>query len=143
MHILSSEALIASPLRRSLLAILFTVFLVLPAAAMAGAAQAFPTPTPPVLSASPLSGFQLHQGPALWAALQEGDALDLEFDTEAAQVAVRWGQFVIGYMPSGSAAALQRHLARGERLRARIFRLQDVSDPARRILVRVELAGRL
>lgn len=141
MDILSPETLIASPLRRSLLAVLFTVFLVLPAAAMAGAAQAFPTPTPPVLSASPLSGFNLHQGPALWHALHEGDALTLDSRSDPGQVAVWWGQFVIGYVRSDEATELQRRLSRGQRLRARIFRLRDVSDPARRVLVRVELAG--
>lgn len=134
------ETFLASPIRRSLLAILFTVFLVLPAAAMAGAAQAIPTPTPPVLPDSPLTGFQLHQGPAIWYALQEGDALWLQPEDDSGRVAVWWGQFVLGYLPSAGAEGLQRRLTRGEPLHARILQLRDVADPAQRILVRVELS---
>lgn len=131
---------LGNPLMRLLLAVLFTVFLVLPAAAMAGAPRATPTPTPPVVPASPLTGFQRHQGPALWHALREGDALWLEAEQDSGELAVWWGQFVLGYVPAADAARLQRRLARGEPLQARILRLQDVADPAQRILVRVELS---
>ena len=90
---------------------------------------------------SPLAGFRFHAGPQVWEALRVGDALDLSREPDNTHdpgaVGVWWRGHKLGYVPRRENAAIAWGLDRGERLSARISRLEWHRNPARRVTFEV------
>jgi len=90
-----------------------------------------------LVQSSPLAGFRYHGAAELWPALRVGDALELEREADnphdAGAVSVSWRGRKLGYVPRRENAAIAWALDRGERLRARISRLAEHPNPARRL----------
>ena len=90
-----------------------------------------------LVQSSPLAGFRYYDAAALWPQLKAGDALQLDhepgnaFDRNA--VSVSWRGRKLGYVPRRENAAIAWALDRGERLHARISRIREHPNPARRI----------
>ena len=90
-----------------------------------------------LVQSSALAGFRYHAAALVWRELRVGDALELArepdnpYDPNA--VAVSWRGQKLGYVPRRANAALAWGLDRGEELRARISRLREHPNPARRI----------
>jgi hypothetical protein len=90
-----------------------------------------------LVQSSPLAGFRYGEGAALWPMLRHGDALQLvrepdnPFDANA--VRVEWRGHKLGYVPRRDNAALAWGMDRGMRLHARVSRLAEHRNPARRI----------
>ena len=90
-----------------------------------------------LVQSSPLAGFRYGEGAELWPLLQPGDRLELvrepdnPHDTNA--VRVEWRGRKLGYVPRRQNAALAWGLERGTLLRARVSRLVEHPNPARRI----------
>jgi len=112
------------------------------------AVAAFPAGSQPpgvevrmLLQSSPLAGFQYHEGGALWAQMKVGDALTLNREPQNAHdrnaVRVEWQGHMLGYVPRADNAAVARLLDRGNRLEARIVRLQESRNPWERVLFEV------
>ena len=102
--------------------------------ALAAAAQ----PSVRVLvQSSPLAGYRYAEAAALWPSLSVGDELalvrepDNAFDPNA--VRVEWRGRKLGYVPRRANAALAWGIDGGSALRARISRLAEHPNPARRI----------
>ena len=94
-----------------------------------------------LLQSSPLAGFQYHEGGTLWAQMKVGDALVLNREPQNAHdrnaVRVEWQGRMLGYVPRADNAAVARLLDRGNRLEARIVRLQESRNPWERVLFEV------
>jgi len=90
-----------------------------------------------LVQSSPLAGFRYGEGEALWPHLREGDALELVREPQnphdANAVRVDWQGRKLGYVPRRENAAVAWGLARGAPLRARVSRLAEHPNPARRI----------
>jgi HIRAN domain len=90
-----------------------------------------------LVQSSPLAGFRHHAAALVWAELRVGDALELVREPDnphdANAVSVAWRGHKLGYVPRRENAALAWGLDRGESLRARISRLAQHPNPARRI----------
>lgn len=90
-----------------------------------------------LVQSSPLAGFRYGEGAALWPQLQPGDPLELvrEPDNPHDPNAVRvdWRGRKLGYVPRRDNAAVAWGLDRGAPLRARVVRLAEHPNPARRI----------
>jgi hypothetical protein len=90
-----------------------------------------------VVQDSPLAGFRYGEGAAVWRELRQGDALELvrEHDNphDANAVRVEWRGRKLGYVPRRENAAVAWGLDRGAPLRARVSRLAEHPNPARRI----------
>ena len=90
-----------------------------------------------LVQSSPLAGFRYHAAASVWRELRVGDALELAREPENPYdpnaVAVSWRGQKLGYVPRRANAALAWGLDRGEELRARISRLREHPNPARRI----------
>ena len=86
---------------------------------------------------SPLAGFRHAEAAQAMPLMQPGDALELvreqdnPYDPNA--VRVQWRGRTLGYVSRRQTAALAWGLDRGTPLRARISRLEDHPNPARRI----------
>ena len=104
--------------------------------AHAGWAQQNPT-VRLLVQSSPLAGFRYHAAAEVWEALRVGDRLELvreadnQFDRNA--ISLAWRGRKLGYVPRRENAALAWGMDRGERLSARISRLNSHPNPARRI----------
>lgn len=113
------------------------IFLAVLALVVAGFAQADGSATRILVQNSPLAGFQFHEGKQLWKELKVGDALTLvrEPDNPHDPRAVRvdWNGHVLGYVPRAENEAVARQLDRGNRLEARIVRLNKSRDPWKRV----------
>lgn len=113
------------------------IFLAVLALVVAGFAQADGSATRILVQNSPLAGFQFHEGRQLWKELKVGDALTLvrEPDNPHDPRAVRvdWNGHVLGYVPRAENEAVARQLDRGNRLEARIVRLNKSRDPWKRV----------
>jgi hypothetical protein len=97
-----------------------------------------PAPSARVLvQSSALAGFRYHAAAELWPALVVGDALELERERanphDPNAVSLSWRGRKLGYVPRRENAALAWALDRGQPLRARISRLTQHPNPARRI----------
>ncbi len=110
------------------------------------AARTTPDPTPPspgplLLQASPLAGFQYHQGPQLWPYLSPGDALTLVREPnnpyDPGAVRIDWQDHQLGYLPRVDNTAVSQLLDRGHTLTARINALREALDPWQRITLEV------
>jgi hypothetical protein len=90
-----------------------------------------------LVQSSPLAGFRYGEGVELWPQLREGDALDLvreagnAYDPNA--VRVEWRGRKLGYVPQRDNAAVAWGLERGTPLRARVSRLVEHPNRARRV----------
>ena len=94
-----------------------------------------------LIQASPVAGFQHHQGAEVWPQLRQGMTLDLfrqpqnKYDRRA--VAVLWRETQLGYLPRGENHAVSNMLDNGQPLLARITRLSNDANPWRRIEIEV------
>jgi hypothetical protein len=90
-----------------------------------------------VVQSSALAGFRYHEAAEVWGELRVGDALALERERDNPHdgnaVSLSWRGRKLGYVPRRENAALAWGLDRGEALRARISRLSQHPNPARRI----------
>jgi hypothetical protein len=90
-----------------------------------------------LVQSSPLAGFRYGEGAEIWPLLREGDLLELVPEPgnahDADAVRVEWHGRKLGYVPRRQNAALAWGLARGTPLRARVSRLVEHPNPARRI----------
>ena len=90
-----------------------------------------------LVQSSPLAGFRYGEAAAIWPELRVGDALELlrepdnPYDPNA--VRLEWRGRKLGYVPRRENAAIAWGLERGAPLRARVSRLQEHANPARRI----------
>lgn len=96
-----------------------------------------------LVQSSPLAGFRYYAAAPLWQELRVGDALELlrepENPHDARAVSVSWRGRQLGYVPRRANEALAWAMDRGERLQARISRLSDDPNPARRLEFEVYL----
>ena len=96
-----------------------------------------------LVQSSPLAGFRYYDAASLWPQLRVGDALELlrEADNphDPRAVGVAWRGHRLGYVPRRANEALAWAMDRGERLHARISRLSDHPNPARRLELEVYL----
>ena len=90
-----------------------------------------------LVQSSPLAGYRYGEGAEVWPLLREGDALELVPEPgnahDANAVRVEWRGRKLGYVPRRQNAALAWGLERGTLLRARVSRLVEHPNPARRI----------
>jgi hypothetical protein len=118
--------------QRLLRAVALGVLLGAPAAASAGGEG-----VRVLVQSSPLAGFRYHEAADLWDVLRVGDALELRREADNTHdpraVAVWWRGRKLGYVPRRDNGALAWGLDRGERLSARISRLAEHPNPAKRI----------
>ena len=90
-----------------------------------------------LVQSSPLAGFRFAEAAAVMPELRHGDPLDLvreeenPYDPNA--VRVEWRGRKLGYVPRRQNAAIAWGLDRGTQLRARVSRLAEHPNPARRI----------
>ena len=86
---------------------------------------------------SPLAGFRYGEAARVWDELRHGDALELVRESgnphDANAVRVDWRGRKLGYVPRKENAAVAWGLDRGAPLRARVSRLVEHPNPARRI----------
>jgi hypothetical protein len=106
-------------------------------AVLAAAARAGEEGVRVLVQGSQLAGFRYHEAADLWDVLRVGDALELRREAGNAHdpraVAVWWRGRKLGYVPRRDNGALAWGLDRGERLSARISRLTEHPNPAKRI----------
>lgn len=90
-----------------------------------------------LVQSSPLAGFNYHQAPVVWQAMRVGDALELAREPDnvhdARAISIQWQGHRLGYVPRAQNAALAWAMDRGERLDARVSRLQPHRDPRKRM----------
>jgi len=90
-----------------------------------------------LVQSSPLAGFRYGEGAELWPQMRPGDALELVREAgnphDANAVRVEWQGRKLGYVPRRENAAIAWGLERGTPLRARVSRLLEHPNPARRI----------
>ena len=90
-----------------------------------------------LVQSSPLAGFRYAEASQVWSELRLGDPLDLvrEPDNPHDRNAVRvdWRGRKLGYVPRAENEALAWAMNRGERVTARISRLQEHRNPRLRI----------
>ncbi|HUK03540.1 MAG TPA: HIRAN domain-containing protein [Burkholderiales bacterium] len=107
------------------------------AAACAAASAAQGQSVQLLVQDSPLAGFRYAEAAAVWPELREGDALELVREPgnprDANAVRVDWRGHKLGYVPRRENAAVAWALDRGAPLRARVSRLEEHANPARRI----------
>jgi len=86
---------------------------------------------------SPLAGFRYGEAAEVMPMLQPGDALELVREEDNPHdpnaVRVQWRGRKLGYVPRRQNAALAWGLDRGTPLRARVSRLSEHPNPAKRI----------
>ena len=90
-----------------------------------------------LVQSSPLAGFNYHHAPVVWQAMRVGDALELAREPDnvhdARAISIQWQGHRLGYVPRAQNAALAWAMDRGERLDARVSRLQRHRDPRKRM----------
>jgi hypothetical protein len=90
-----------------------------------------------LVQSSALAGFRYHDAAELWPSLRVGDPLELAREPanphDANAVSLSWRGRKLGYVPRRENGALAWALDRGQPLRARISRLTQHPNPARRI----------
>ena len=96
-----------------------------------------------LVQSSPLAGFRYGEAEAVTPMLRPGDALELvrEHDNphDPNAVRVEWRGRKLGYVPRRENAVLAWGLDRGTPMRARVSRLAEHPNPARRIEFEVYL----
>jgi hypothetical protein len=90
-----------------------------------------------VVQSSSLAGFRYHAAAEVWSELRVGDVLELAREPDnphdANAVSLSWRGRKLGYVARRDNEVLAWSLDRGDRLRARISRLTQHPNPARRI----------
>lgn len=90
-----------------------------------------------VVQSSPLAGWRYAEAAAVWPELKVGEPLDLvrEADNphDANAVRVQWRGRKLGYVPRRQNAAIAWGLDRGAPLRARVSRMTEHANPAKRL----------
>ena len=90
-----------------------------------------------LVQSSPLAGYRYAEAAEFWPQLRVGDELALvrEADNprDANAVRVEWRGHKLGYVPRRENAAVAHGLDRGMALRARLTRLEEHPNPARRV----------
>lgn len=90
-----------------------------------------------LIQSSPLAGFRYSEATEVWPEMRVGDALELVREAgnphDPSAVRVEWRGRKLGYVPRRENAALAWGLDRGTLLRARVSRLAEHPNPARRI----------
>jgi len=90
-----------------------------------------------LVQSSPLAGFRYYDAGALWDEMKVGDALELVREPgnphDANAVRVEWRGYQLGYVPRRENADVARQIDRGNRVKARISRLQMSRSPSKRI----------
>ena len=96
-----------------------------------------------VVQSSPLAGWRYGAAAEVWPMLKVGEALELVRETDnphdANAVRVQWRGHKLGYVPRRENAALAWGIDRGAPLRARISRVSEHPNPARRLEFEVYL----
>jgi hypothetical protein len=96
-----------------------------------------------VVQSSPLAGWRYAAAAEVWTMLKVGEALELVRETDnphdANAVRVQWRGHKLGYVPRRENAALAWGMDRGAPLRARISRVSEHPNPARRLEFEVYL----
>ena len=96
-----------------------------------------------LVQSSPLAGYRHAEAAAVWPQLRLGDPLELvrepENPNDANAVRVDWRGRKLGYVPMRDNAALAWGIDRGTPLRARVSRLVEHPNRARRIEFEVYL----
>ncbi len=94
-----------------------------------------------LVQSSPLAGFRYHAAAEVWHELRVGDRLELRREADNAHdanaVSVCWRGHKLGYLPRRDNAAASWTLDRRQRLSARISKLAQHPNPARRIELEV------
>lgn len=94
-----------------------------------------------LVQSSPLAGSQYYAVAELWPRLAVGDRLSLAREPanphDARAVRVDWQGRPLGYLPRAENGAVAAAMDRGERLDARIARLNQDADPWRRVEIQV------
>ena len=113
----------------------FAIVTALACLVVAGAMQAQTVKL--LVQSSPLAGFRYAEASQVWSELRIGDPLELvrEPDNPHDRNAVRvdWRGRKLGYVPRAENEALAWAMDRGERVTARISRLQEHRNPRLRI----------
>ena len=90
-----------------------------------------------LVQSSPLAGFRYGAAAEAWPQLRVGDALELRREPDNPHdpnaVRVEWQGRKLGYVPRRQNAAVAWGMDRGAPLRARLSRLEEHPNPARRI----------
>jgi len=90
-----------------------------------------------LVQSSTLAGFRYYEAGDAWPDLRVGDPLELARQADnphdPGAVAVSWRGRMLGYVPRSKNAALAWAMDRGERLHARVSRLSQHPNPARRL----------
>ncbi len=107
-------------------------------ASLAGLEANAQTPSVRLLvQSSPLAGFRYGEAREVWSLLHLGDALELVREADNAHdanaVRIEWRGRKLGYVPRRENAAIAWGMDRGVALRARVSRLAEHPNPARRI----------
>lgn len=117
---------------------LFLLLLLLLLAAVAGAQE-----VRLVVQSSPLAGWRYAEAAEVWPLLKPGDPLDLVREADNPHdpdaVRVQWRGRKLGYVPRRQNAAIAWGLDRGAPLRARISRMAEHPNPAKRLAFEVYL----
>jgi hypothetical protein len=96
-----------------------------------------------VVQSSPLAGWRYAEAAAVWPELKVGEPLDLVREAENPHdpnaVRVQWRGRKLGYVPRRQNAAIAWGLDRGAPLRARISRVSEHPNPAKRLEFEVYL----
>jgi len=96
-----------------------------------------------LVQSSPLAGFRYGEAAEVMPTLQQGDALELVREADNPHdpdaVRVEWRGRKLGYVPRRQNATLAWGLDRGTPMRARVSRLAEHPNPARRIEFEVYL----
>jgi len=96
-----------------------------------------------LVQSSPLAGFRYGEAAAVMPLMQAGDALELVLEQDNPHdpnaVRVEWRGRKLGYVPRRQNSALAWGLERGAPLRARVSRVAEHPNPARRIEFEVYL----
>ncbi len=90
-----------------------------------------------VVQSSPLAGWRYAEAAEVWPELRIGEPLKLVREADNAHdanaVRVQWRGYKLGYVPRRQNAAIAWGLDRGAPLRARISRMTEHPNPARRL----------
>ena len=90
-----------------------------------------------LVQSSPLAGFRYHQAAEVFRDMRAGDALALSREPDNPHdpkaIRVDWQGVKLGYVPRAQNAAVAWAMDRGERLSARVSRLQTHRNPRKRI----------
>ncbi len=95
------------------------------------------------LQSSPIAGFQFYKGQKNWLQIKENDNVTLKaepnnkFDKNA--VEIYWQDQKLGYLPRNQNYAVSQLLKANNLLNAKIVKLQNSTDPWKRITVDIEV----